>query len=336
MKNKFYLSTLVFLFLGVHSCYNNPLDIDVSAVELNLEVKSFEKDLFLKAGNLSNDEIEKLAINYQPFFDDFTNEIINIGDTRRGGFNFLINAFRTDPEIRDVYADVQKQFSDFSPYQKELTDAFKHYKHYFPKEEMPTIITYISGFNYAIATGKNYLGIGLDMFLGKDYKPYIQLQLPEYKREIMTKDYLVSSVLLGWISTEYEMQETQPNLLSEMIHQGKIIYLLDALIPKEKASKKVSYTEEQYNWCKQNTKQIWFYLMDNKLLFTKETSQIIKFMGEAPFTQGFPEGSPGRIGHWMGWEIIKAYMETNPEVSLTQLMQETDAQLILNKSNYKP
>ncbi|MBW6483168.1 MAG: hypothetical protein K0B10_08905 [Vicingaceae bacterium] len=336
MQIKIYLTSLIFLFLGFNSCNNNPLIIDVSDVDLTLEVKSFEKDLFSTKSSLSNDEIDKLAVNYQPFFDDFTNEIINIGDARRGDFNFLFNAFRTDPEIRAIYTDVQKQFSDFYPYKKELTDAFKHYKYYFPKEEIPTIITYISGFNYAIATGKNYLGIGLDMFLGKDYKPYIQLQLPEYKREIMTKDYLVSSVLLGWISTEYEMQETQPNLLSEMVHQGKILFLLDALIPSEKNHIKLSYTAEQYNWCEQNKKQIWFYMMDNKLLFTKENNQIIKFMGEAPFTNGFPEGSPGRIGHWLGWQIIKAYMKTNPTITINELMQKTDAQEILNKSNYKP
>lgn len=336
MPNNLYLTTLVFLLLGLHSCNNNPLDIDVSAVELNLEIKSFEKDFFLKKGNLSNDEIEKLVLSYQPFFDDFTQEIINIGDARRGDFTFQLNAFKNDTYIQEIYDEVTKQYGNFSPYKKELTEAFKHYKYYFPKKNIPVIITYISGFNYAIATGKDYLGVGLDMFLGKDYNPYIQLQLPDYKRAIMTKDFLVASVLLGWISTEYEMQETQPNLLAEMVHQGKIIYLLDALIPKEKASNKVSYTEEQYKWCNQNKKQIWFYMMDNKLLFTKESSQIIKFMGEAPFTQGFPEGSPGRIGHWLGWEIVKAYMNKNPTVTIKELMQQTDAQEILNKSNYKP
>lgn len=318
------------------SCSDNPLDIDVSDVELDLKVKAFEKDLFKKEEAITNEEMEVLAQNYPSFFYDFTNEIINIGDARRGGFNFLLNDFRTDPGIRDVYADVQQQFADFTPYTKELTKAFKHYKYYFPNEKTPTIITYVSGFNYAIATGKDYLGIGLDMFLGADYKAYTQLGLPQYKSMLMSKEYLVPSVLLGWISTEFEMPITQPNLMEEMIHQGKIIYMLDALIPNENNAKKINYSQEQYKWCENNKKEIWFYFMDNELLYSKENSQIIKFMGESPFTQGFPEGSPGRIGHYLGWQIVKAYMEKNTEVTLPELMQENDYQKILTKSKYKP
>ena len=123
---------IVILFVfSLFSCSDNPLEIDVSHVDLELDVKAFEKELFQKKDKLTNDEIDMIAQNYHPFFDDFTNQIINIGDARRGDFNFQLNAFRTDPGIRDVYADVQKQFTDFSPYQKELTNAFKHYNYYY-------------------------------------------------------------------------------------------------------------------------------------------------------------------------------------------------------------
>ena len=336
MQKKNYLSIIYLFILSFYSCTNNPLDIDTSSIQLTLKINRFEKELFNKKNNLNSTNIEKLAANYHPFFDNFTQEIINIGNANNSNFSYQLNAFVNDKYINEIYADVEKKFSDFSAYENQLTEAFKHYSYYFPNKKIPTIITYLSGLNYAIATGEDYLAIGLDMFLGKDYKPYIQLQLPDYKRQAMTKDYLVSSVLLGWISTEYEIQEPQPNLLAEMIHQGKILYLLDALIPEEDNYKKLSYTETQYAWCKKNKKQIWFYMMDNKLLFTKETTQIIKFMGEAPFTQGFPEGSPGRIGHWLGWEIVKAYMNKNTTITIKELMQQTDAQEILNKSNYKP
>lgn len=336
MQKKNYLFIIGLFILSFYSCNTNPLEIDTSAIELSLKINRFEKELFENKNNLDAATINKLAKSYHPFFDDFTQEIINIGTVQHPNFAYQLNAFVNDNYVAEIYAEVEKQYTDFSPFEKELTEAFKHYKHYFPEKKTPQIITYLSGLNYAIATGKDYLAIGLDMFLGKDYAAYIQLQLPEYKRQVMTKDYLVASVLLGWISTEYEMQETQPNLLSEMVHQGKILYLLDALIPSEKDYKKLSYTADQYSWCEQNKKQIWFFMMDNKLLFTKETNQIIKFMGEAPFTNGFPEGSPGRIGHFIGLQVVKAYMKTNPEVTITALMQNTDAQEILNKSNYKP
>ena len=107
-------------------------------------------------------------------------------------------------------------------------------------------------------------------------------------------------------------------------------------MPKAPNSIKISYNEAQLNWCDNNEEPVWFYFIDNDLLYTKETTEIIKYMGEAPFIQGFPDGSPGRIGHWLGWQIVKAYMEKNPTITIEKLMLNDNAQQILNASKYKP
>jgi uncharacterized protein YjaZ len=59
-------------------------------------------------------------------------------------------------------------------------------------------------------------------------------------------------------------------------------------------------------------------------------------MGESPFIQGFPEGSPSRIGHWLGWQIVKAYMLNNPKIPIKELMRNNNMQQILDASKYKP
>ena len=52
------------------------------------------------------------------------------------------------------------------------------------------------------------------------------------------------------------------------------------------------------------------------------------------FTVG--EKCPGRIGQWVGWEIVNKYRETHPNVSLTQLMQMPNAEQIFKESRYRP
>lgn len=342
-----YFSTLknlitLLVFSMLFSCGNNPLDVDVSDIEVELKVKRFDQDLFALTNDISRKDVDELNAKYGMFFHDFTESVINIGSMKNPNINQQLNAFKNDSYIKEIKVDVDKTYSDFSPYHKELEDAFKHYKYYFPKKEMPEIITYISGFNYAITTDEKYLGIGLDMFLGGSYDAYAQLGLPQYKAAFMSKEGLVAGAMLGWISTEFELHDKNADLLSEMIHQGKIMYLLDAVIPASKNSIKISYTEEQIEWCEKNEESVWFYFIDNDLLYTKESTEIIKYMGEAPFIQGFPEGSPGRIGHWLGWQIVKAYMEENTNISLQDLMMSeylmlnNNAQEILNKSKYKP
>lgn len=338
---KTYFSTLKHLITLMacclfFSCGNNPLDIDVSEVNVDLKLKRFDQDLFDIKTEITPEVAETLNKKYGLFFQDFTQSIINIGPYNNPETQYHLNAFKNDSYINKLRTDVNLIYSDFSPYQKDLENAFKHYKHYFPKKQIPEIITYISGFNYAIVTDKNYLGIGLDMFLGSNHEAYPNLGLPKYKTDFMNKESLVAGAMIGWVTTEFELKEKNADLLTEMIHQGKLLYILDALIPSTSNAIKISYSEEQIAWCKANAEPVWFYFIDNQLLYTKETTEIIKYMGEAPFIQGFPEGSPGRIGHWVGWQIVKTYMQNNPNITIEQLANEQDAQKILNKSKYKP
>jgi len=330
-----HLITLMLCFI-ILSCGNNPLDVDLSAVNIDLKIKRFDQDLFQYKSGITQKNVEELNDKYGLFFQDFTESVINIGSVKNPNINYQLNSFATDSYIKEIKTDADNLYANFSPYQTEIQNAFKHYNYYFPKKPIPEIVTYISGFNYAIVTDDSYLGIGLDMFLGSNYDAYSQLGLPQYKTAFMSKEGLVAGAMLGWISTEFDLQEKNADLLTEMIHQGKIIYLLDALMPKASNTVKISYKETQLRWCNANEEAVWFYFIDNNLLYSKETTEIIKYMGEAPFIQGFPEGSPGRIGHWVGWQIVKAYMEKNPTVTVEKLMLNSNAQQILNESKYKP
>ncbi len=318
------------------SCGNDPFDVDVANIKVDLKVMRLDQDLFNIKTDISAKDVEKLQNKYGVFFSDFTESIINIGSDKTPTINYQLNAFKNDSYIKEIKTDVDKLYSDFSPYKMELENAFKHYKYYFPKKPVPEVITYISGFNYAIVTDEKYLGIGLDMFLGNNYDAYSQLGLPKYKTSYMNKESLVAGAMLGWVSTEFELSEKNADLLTEMVHQGKIIYLMNALMPEAPNTVKISYSETQLEWCDNNEEQVWFYFIDNNLLYTKDPTEIIKYMGEAPFIQGFPDGSPGRIGHWLGWQIVKAYMEKNPTTSIEELMKKNNAQELLNNSKYKP
>ncbi len=329
------LITLV-LLSTILSCGNNPLDVDVSDIKVELKLKRFDQDLFNYPNGITAESVSELNAKYGLFFQDFTQSVISIGSPKNPNLFYQLNDFSKDSYINEIKGDADKYYTDFSPYKTELEEAFKHYKYYFPKKKTPEVITYISGFNYAITTDDSYLGIGLDMFLGKDYAAYKQLGLPQYKTAFMSKEGLVAGAMLGWISTEFELQEKNADLLTEMIHQGKTLYLLDALMPTASNTLKISYKEGQLVWCKNNEEPVWFYFIDNDLLYTKESSEIIKYMGEAPFIQDFPDGSPGRIGHWLGWQIVKAYMKKNPTVTIEKLMLNNNAQQILNASKYKP
>ena len=148
---------------------------------------------------------------------------------------------------------------------------------------------------------------------------------------------IVPDCMKGWATSEFEYDNSQKDLLSKMVYNGKILYFMDALLPHIENSRKIGYTSDQIIWCKHNESNIWAFFIEHKLLYSTDHAENIKYIGEAPFTPGFPEGSPGRVGQWLGWQIVRAYMDNNPDVSLSELMEEeNDAQKILTKSKYKP
>lgn len=284
--------------------------------------------------------VPETMIKYQQidayFLEIFCSEILGLGDFKQPDIATKLSHFINDPEISKVYRDVQNQFSDFQDYSSQIQSAFKYYKYHFPEKNIPRIITFVSGFNYGILTLDSTLAIGLDMFLGKNYAYYINLQFPQYKRQNMQPQRLVYTAMQGWLKSDFQTENPNESLLSKMVNSGKVLYAMDAIFPFGEDSMKINYTSEQINWAKQNELAAWTYLVDEQLLYEKSYSKIYKFINEAPFTAAFKSGSAPRMGEYLGWKIVRSFMEKNAEVTLDSLMNIRDEQYILVKSNYKP
>jgi uncharacterized protein YjaZ len=81
---------------------------------------------------------------------------------------------------------------------------------------------------------------------------------------------------------------------------------------------------------------MWVYLIENDLLFSSDNFVIRKLTGEAPFTSYFTNESPGRAAIWIGYKIVESYMTKNRDISLDEMMKNTDVQAILDKAKYNP
>ena len=329
-----YVILLAACILG--SCKNNRLDVDVSAIQVpDVKIERFDRDFFsLNEGNVMQ-EFPELQKKYPGFADLFVRNILCPGGGKDTCLQEVVR-FVADKDMRGAYDACQKEFPDLNTIEIKFTDAFRHYNYYFPKAKTPNVIAMMSGFNYAIATADSSFAIGLEMYLGNKSPFYDMLRFPDYKRINMRKEYIVNDFIRGWMSMAFPDNNKSGTLLNEMIYQGKLLYLADAFQPNENDSIKIGYTKKQLDWCSENENNIWGYLIKNKFLYSNDIQIVTKLTGEAPFTTGFVKESPGRTGVWIGWQIVRKYMDKHKEVTLSQLMQENDAQKILSESNYKP
>lgn len=336
MKNSIvHLLTVFTLFLS--SCDGNRLDVDVSDISIpDVKINRLEQDIFnIDTANIKTAD-KKLQAKYGNFYFSFISRIINTGGRHDSSYLFRMKQFIADPDMREAFNDCQKTYPNTNFLAEQLTDIFKHFNYYFPEKKVPKTITMMSGFNYSVVLLDSTLAIGLEMYLGSSNKFYQMLALPHYKTTFMSKENIAPDATRAWMISEFPYHMNKSDFLSEITYMGKILYLTDALLPNVHDSLKIQYSEQQLDYCLQNEFNVWSYFAAQKLLYTTNQAEIMKFTSEGPFTSAFSKEAPSRIGYWIGWQIVRQYMKNNPEISLEQLMKEVDAQKILNKAKYKP
>jgi hypothetical protein len=230
-------------------------------------------------------------------------------------------------------------YPDVNAFDKGLEGAFRHYLYYFPDKKVPAVYTCITGFNNSIITGDSSLGISLDRYLGADCKYYPELEIYKYMAAKMTPDHIVPDCMYGWAASEWDlgsMQYEAENVLTEIIHEGKLKYFEKCMLPDLSDEIIFGFTPGQMKFCRNNESQMWQYLVENDLLFKTDRFLIRKLTGEAPFTSFFTNESPGKAAVWIGFRIVESYMIKNPGAKLKDLMRELDIQHILEKAKYSP
>lgn len=313
---------------------------DVSGVKVDLKLRRFEKELFS-----AKNEADLLQIRSKDtfFYDIFTNHLIGdiTGGMRVSGIEKTSNLlkFITHEDMLDLYENCEKKYADFDKYFSRLEAAITYYKYYLPERKIPEVVTMVSPFRAAHPCTQNNLGIGLDMYLGADFGPYYarDLEFPAYQIKKMRPDYLVPNAMKAWLLSEFEEPKENVKFLDLMVYQGKVLYMLDHLLPDTHDSLIIGYFAGQLEFCENQEFQIWDNILSNKLLYSTDLYAYRGYLGDGPFTSGpgVPADAPPKIGEWLGWQIVKAYMKKQPATDFETLMK-LPAQKVLDVSKYKP
>ena len=240
-----------------------------------------------------------------------------------------------NPLWRELYSEVQKKYSDIEPIRSELTTLFKHVTHYFPKTKTPKVITIIAEMDYnsKVIYADSLVVISLELYLGKDHKFY---EFPKYIKQNFEQRQMMPDVVSSFAATKVNFGKDK-TLLNQMIYHGKQLYLKDLLLPEYTDAEKMGYSSKEISWCQENEAYIWRYFLENDLLYNDEPKLGARFIAPAPFSKFYLEidnESPGQVGAWIGWQIVRSYAENN-DIPLADLLK-MNAKELFEKSKYKP
>jgi hypothetical protein len=305
---------------------------------LDLEWQRFDLDLFEHAKDgLSREDLDQLQLEYPQLLPLYSLAVMRFGNPSDSLTLKTYQQFTSDVNILELADRVKEKYPEGSLKNDllQLEKGLIRFRHFFPDRAVPKVKSMISAFTYSTVVDDSLLVIGLDNYMGSDFELYPEAAIPEYKFSHFSREYMVSDALKAWLITEFPAEAAQ-NLLSQMVYQGKILYLLSALLPEIEEYYLVDYQLNEWQWCEQNAEEIWSHFLEFELFFTTDNHKVRKYMGDAPFIPGFPEGSPGRVGEWLGFQIVKEYMSRNQKLSLSDLIEQKDANKILRESKYKP
>ena len=321
------------------TCNNNKKDIpDVSGIKVDVTIERFDRDFFKIDSNHLSEGLKQLQAGYPGFYTDYMQGILGVSGnpddspTQKMSKILLSN-------YTSLYDVVAPKLSNISRLESDIKRGFQFVKYYFPNYKIPGIITFVGTLDApGMVITEKYIAIGLHQYAGKDFEGYQSDQVrqlyPTYISRRFETAYIPANVMKAVVRDLFpDRSDTKP-LVEQMIEKGKQWWLLDKFLPEVPDSLKTGYTKQQLDWCSTNEGLMWSWIVKNEDLYSVNPTSIQVFIGESPYTQGW-ELSPGNIGPWIGWQIIKKFAANNPKLKPEEVMQSTPKQ-ILEESKYKP
>jgi len=312
---KKYIFYIIFLIL-LNSCKGNDNKISNS---YPLTIERFDKFFYESTPN----DLFDLKKNYPFLFPEQYDNKVWISRLN-------------DSVQKQIYSEVNLVFSNLDNEKSEIQSFYNNFTSYFPKYELPRLITLISDVKYEnrVILADSLLLIGLDNYLGSEHPFYSSM--PKY-----ISDNLIRRMIISDIAEEYAYYVIPRvnfyTFLDKIIFYGKVLYFKDIMLPKLEDRHKIGYSNLNMDWARQNEHYVWTYFVEKQLLFSSENKLITRFINNAPFSKFYlsiDNESPGMIGRFIGWEIVKSYMKNNNTTFIEMiLMNPMD---IYNKSKYKP
>jgi hypothetical protein len=314
-----------------------------SAVDVNVNIKHFEKDLFELKANAGPDDFLKLREEYGPFYDDFVSYIMGYGDPLSDSAMRAMYYLSQDEHMKHLAGLVAEKYSGNTEAFDQIKDAYSIYYAQFPEDSVRDVVTYISGFSMTLnPVSEDYTGLSLDMFMGDTFTAYrvITPPIPDYLHKLFVPEQLAIQNMKSIVYEKVQMQNPPVSrILDEMISWGKLYYILEEVMPETEKHLLIGYDESEMEWCEDVETDIWKFFIKDQLMFQNMNAATMKLFTEGPRTSypGVPiDYCAPMIARYSGWKLVKSYMENNSELSMQDLISETDSDKILKLAAYKP
>lgn len=327
----FLLVTSIFILTG---CANNSKYSNSGIQHKDVVIERFDKDFFeyLKDKNIAGEQ--QLSEKYPVLLSAFGKIVTNNSNITQPAFFQSLDKYFSDTTLLHIYSDAVKKFDNVEQIEKSLSKANEHLWEIYPGKQLPRFAMHVSGFKQNVIVTDSVISISIDKYLGENYPLYKDF-FYDYQRSQMSPEFITRDYLRAYVISSLLTESKSHDLISTMIKEGKCAYLISQLMGETTSENVIGYNDKQIKWCKNNERAIWRTTIERKFLYSTEYLIISKYMDAAPYTSLISPLSPGRIGDWLGLQIVESFLRNNPKTAIPDLMN-MDEHKILELSKYNP
>jgi len=281
---------------------------------------------------------DKLQSELQAHHNEYNTDLIVIAP-ENAEYIQMVQEFTTDPIMRDIYHITDSIYHDFHNIERQLGKALGQAYRLCP--EMPHLerfYTMVGGdYNnfYSVYTNGKDLCIMLDDYAIPAMERYQYFGMPNYIIRQSTGEQIVPDCMRRLAENNIHWPDYGQTLLDYAIAEGKVLYFVEKTMPGITDTILLRYTKDQLDWMHDNLSNVWGWMIQNKMLYSTDIKSTQNLINDAPHTNAFGAGSAPRTANYIGYQIVRAYMKRSG-ATMQQLFDETDSQLILTTSNWRP
>lgn len=307
----------------IASCNNNPLDVQLKAKESPIHYINVDQYFCTKSLDTVKTNLVQLHQEYGSLlmYELSQNIRRRITDT---SYKAVYQFYQS--EYIQALEKVKDSMYQFLPeHEHKIDNAFQYLAYHFGDTVLPQNILFMNKLFSGITCGDTNISVGLESYINPNNPIIKQIpgnQLYQWQRDRMNMRYLEHDILFSWIRAKL-FTNINAKLAEHIVQAGKVLYTLNACFPDSSEAFIMRYNQKAYKWAVQNEGDVWNYLVKKQLLFKNQLKVNTNFINKGPTTEGLPEGAPDRMGQFIGYRMVKNYMNQNKNVTLQQLLKTT-------------
>ena len=241
--------------------------------------------------------------------------MLNMGHPDDSAYMKYVNS----EAVKMFTPEVEEVFSDIADLENVLGGVKQNMKKELPQINMCEIYSIVSPYKQSIYIADSTMLLALNHYLGAEHKAYDGFE--EYIKKTKHAKYIPYDIVEATIGTFNPYETTGDEMvLSKMLFAGAIVEAKMRIVPEASLSLALGYDEKELEWVEDNQQQLWNALVSKELLYSTSYMDINQLLSLTPCSSILHQQAPGRVGRYLGYKIIRAYLEKNPSTTLSQLL----------------